>query len=37
MAEVTRLDIERELRSRFALYKPYAKQKEFHNSLANCR
>lgn len=37
MSEVTRLDLERELRSRFALYKPYAKQKEFHNSLANCR
>ena len=37
MAEVTRVDIERELRSRFALYDPYPKQKEFHNSLANCR
>ena len=35
--EISRLDLERELRSRFALYSPYAKQMEFHNSLANCR
>lgn len=32
--EITRTDIEKELRSRFALYKPYKKQKEFHNSHA---
>ena len=32
--QVSRLDIERELRSRFALYSPYAKQKAFHNSVA---
>ena len=37
MAEISRLDIERELRSRFALYKPYPKQMEFHNSMASCR
>ena len=35
--EISRLDVERELRSRFALYKPYPKQIEFHNSLASCR
>lgn len=32
--QVSRLDIERELRSRFALYKCYEKQKAFHNSHA---
>ncbi len=32
--EITRNDIEKELRSRFALYSPYAKQKAFHNSHA---
>lgn len=32
--EISRYDIEKELRSRFALYSPYKKQKEFHNSLA---
>lgn len=35
--EISRLDVERELRSRFALYKPYPKQIEFHNSMASCR
>ena len=34
---MTRLEIERELRSRFATYNPYAKQKMFHNSLAMSR
>lgn len=34
MAEVTRADIERELRSRFALYEAYPKQKAYHNSHA---
>lgn len=37
MVEINRLEIERELRSRFALYTPYAKQKEFHNSMARGR
>lgn len=37
MPEINRIDLERELRSRFALYKPYPKQMEFHNSLASCR
>ena len=32
--EVTRNDIERELRSRFALYTVYPKQMSFHNSTA---
>lgn len=35
--EITQADIERELRSRFALYNPYPKQKVFHNSLAISR
>lgn len=34
---VTSVDIERELRSRFALYNPYPKQMEFHNSLCTGR
>lgn len=34
---ISSVDVERELRSRFALYSPYPKQMEIHNSLASGR